>query len=335
MSIPAGAIIEAVGEKPVLLGSFALAFGGALLFALVPLYRLAICSLFLIGLGIAALQVAINPLLRVSGGEEHFAFYSVLAQLVFGLASFLSPRIYTGFGGGVVPLYRLFAVLALAMMLLVVVSRFPRVERNDDEKVGAWATHVELSKKPVVWLFFFGVFSYVGLEQGLSNWMSQFLVSVHGLSPDAGADAVSWFWGLMTVGCALGLALLKVFGQPLRFDRRVCCGGLYHRRINLFGPTPVAIYAFPACGFALSVMWSIVCSLALNSLPSHHGTFAGILCPGIVGGAIMPLIVGRIGDAVGLRLGLCFVFVPLAYILSIGIWARPLIKNQTIIAERT
>jgi len=39
------------------------------------------------------LQVAINPLLRVAGGEEHFAFNSVLAQLVFGLASFISPQL--------------------------------------------------------------------------------------------------------------------------------------------------------------------------------------------------------------------------------------------------
>jgi len=43
----------------------------------------------------AILQVAINPLLRVSGGEEHFAFNSVLAQLIFGSASFLSPLLYS------------------------------------------------------------------------------------------------------------------------------------------------------------------------------------------------------------------------------------------------
>jgi len=36
----------------------------------------------------AVLSVVINPMLRVAGGEEHFAFNSVLAQLVFGLASF-------------------------------------------------------------------------------------------------------------------------------------------------------------------------------------------------------------------------------------------------------
>jgi MFS transporter, FHS family, L-fucose permease len=48
-------------------------------------------------LGMAALKVAIHPLLRVSGGKEPFAFNSVMAQLIFGSASFLSPFIYSYF----------------------------------------------------------------------------------------------------------------------------------------------------------------------------------------------------------------------------------------------
>ena len=80
MSIPAGTLVERRGERVVMAAAFGAACAGATLFALVPSYRIAIGSLFLIGLGMAALQVAINPLLRVAGGEEHFAFYSVFAS---------------------------------------------------------------------------------------------------------------------------------------------------------------------------------------------------------------------------------------------------------------
>ena len=52
-------------------------------------------SLFVIGLGMAMLQVVINPLMRTAGGEAHFAFFSVMGQLVFGLASFLSPLAFS------------------------------------------------------------------------------------------------------------------------------------------------------------------------------------------------------------------------------------------------
>ncbi|KAB2807388.1 MAG: sugar MFS transporter, partial [Paludibacter sp.] len=92
----------------------------------------------------------------------------------------------------------------------------------------------------------------------------------------------------------------------------------------------VAYYGFIGVGFFASVMWSVIFSLALNSLKNNHGAFSGILCSGILGGAVVPLIVGLIGDAFGLRIGMSFVFLTLLYIFSIGFWARPLINNKTI-----
>ena len=95
MSIPAGILLERYREKRVIVGAFLLAFAGSALFASTPTYTVALTSLFLIGIGMTMLQVAINPLLRAAGGEEHFAFNSVLGQLVFGSASFLSPFVYS------------------------------------------------------------------------------------------------------------------------------------------------------------------------------------------------------------------------------------------------
>jgi len=97
MSIPSGIMVERFGEKKVMVWAFIVAFGGALSLALFPNYLIAILSLFLIGSGMAMLQVAINPLLRTAGGEEHFAFNSVMVQFFFGTASFLSPFILTWF----------------------------------------------------------------------------------------------------------------------------------------------------------------------------------------------------------------------------------------------
>ena len=51
---------------------------------------------------------------------------------------------------------------------------------------------------------------------------------------------------------------------------------------------------------------------------------------GIVGGAIVPLIVGGLGDRFGLKGGMCFLYVTMGFILSIGFWARPIISNKTI-----
>ena len=99
MSIPAGMLVERSGEKPVILAAWVLSLVGSLLVASVPGYRSALVSVFLIGVAMAVLQVAINPLLRVAGGEEHFAFNCALAQLLFGGASFLSPQVYSYVAG--------------------------------------------------------------------------------------------------------------------------------------------------------------------------------------------------------------------------------------------
>ena len=151
MSIPSGVLIERYREKRVLAAAFAVALAGSLAFALVPRFSVGLPALFLIGIGMAMVQVAINPLLRVAGGEEHYAFNAVAAQLVFGSASFVSPQVYsylvgalTDYDGGgnaliallaaLVPpqlpwisLYWLFAVVCLLMIVVVLAAHLPRV----------------------------------------------------------------------------------------------------------------------------------------------------------------------------------------------------------------
>ena len=358
MSIPAGMLVEKYKEKTTMIAAFSIAFAGSILFSLFPTYNIAIVSLFLIGLGMAMLQVAINPLLRVAGGEEHFAFNSVLAQLIFGGASFLSPYVYTYLTSNlkslnpdsdsiiklfakVVPsefpwisLYWLFAFIVLLMIIIIGLSRFPKVDRKEDERTGAWKTHKTLFSRKVVILYFIGIFAYVGTEQGTANWISQFLFTYHNYDPQiVGANIVSWFWGMMTAGCLLGLVLLKIFDSRKILIWFVIAAILF-LSVALFGSGEIALYAFPLVGFAASVMWSIIFSLALNSLESHHGSFSGILCTAIIGGAVVPLIIGWLGDMFGLRIGMLFLYIPLGYILSMGFWAKPLIVNETITSKR-
>ncbi|MVM28645.1 MFS transporter [Spirosoma sp. HMF4905] len=352
VSMPSGLLIEKYREKPVLLGAFFLAFLGALLFALVPRFSVALVSLFSIGVGMAMLQVVINPLLRVAGGEAHFAFNSVLAQLFSGAASFISPFLYSYFVLNLhttntsfpiallnklvpvhlewVSLYWVFALTTLLMIVVVGLIKFPTVELKEDEKMEVGGTLLELLRNKTVLLFFAGIFAYVGTEQGIANWISKFLQLYHGVDPaTTGAEVVAYFWGLMTIGCILGLILLKL-ADSRKVLMLFTLGAVLALIAGLFGPKEWALYALPTTGFFASVMWSIIFSLALNSVPQHHGTFSGILCTGIVGGALVPLIIGGLAELVGLRWAMLVLLLTLGYIFSIGIWAKPLVTNATI-----
>ena len=354
LSVPAGFLVDRFTEKPVMIASFVTALAGALSFAVHPTYAVAVASLFTIGAGMAMLQVAINPLLRVAGGEEHFAFNSALAQVVFGTASFLSPLIYSYMVNNVasgrgpvlrlfaqitpphlhwVSIYWIFAAVAAAVILLLSAVRFPRIERTEEEQAGTVGTYFEMLRRGMVWAYFGTMFAYVGSEQGTADWISKFLSQYHGYDPHTiGASAVSWFWGMMTVGCLAGLVLLKLFDS-----RRVLVGfgvgAICTLSAALFGPAGVSLYAFPAIGLFASIMWPTVISLGLNSVKEHHGSFAGILCTGIIGGAVVPLIIGRLGDVAGLRVGMMCLYVTFGCVLSLGLWAKPLIANATIRTE--
>jgi MFS transporter, FHS family, L-fucose permease len=353
MSIPAGILVEKYKEKRIMISAFVVAFLGALLFSLFPYYLVFILSLFLMGSGMAMLQVAINPLLRVSGGEKHFAFNSVMAQLIFGGASFLAPMFLTylvlnlndhennnavkTIFAKLVPtelpwvsLYWVFALILLLMVFVIVISKFPEVERKEDEKSGTWATHKSLFSQKVVIVYFIGIFSYVGTEQGVSYWISKFLFTYHNYNPlTVGSSIVGWFWGMMSIGCLIGLGLLKFFDSRKILISAVIFAAFF-LTAALFGSGYVSLIAFPMVGFSLSVMWSIIFSLALNSVNKHHGSFSGILCTAIIGGAVVQLFIGWLGDTFGLRVGMSFIYVTLSYILFIGIWANPIITNETI-----
>lgn len=353
MSIPSGMLVEKYKEKKVMLMAFGLAAIGAFSFALFPSFAVFLGSLFLIGTGMAMLQVAINPLLRVVVGKRHFAFYSVMGQLFFGAAGVAGPFLFSYLvenvgkeeaNGGLVgmltsavpqnmswvSLYWVFAVVAFLMATIILLVKFPEVELKEDEKAGKWSVFGELLTNRTVIAFFVSIFCYVGFEQGVSFWISQFLETYHRVDPDTiGAKTVGSFWGLLTIGCFLGLVLLKFIDSKkvlLIFSSLA----FVSLTLALFGSREMALFAFPAVGFFASVMWSVVFSLALNSVETHHGSFAGILCTGIVGGAVAPFIVGGLSDIFGLKGGMIFNYITLAYIFSVGIWAKPLVSNATI-----
>ena len=352
-SIPSGVMVETIGMKRSMLIAFGVVLCGAMAFSLLPTYGVVIASLFVIGIGMAMLQVIINPLMRTSGGEAHFAFFSVLGQLVFGFASFLSPFVFTYLvthlpdptesnailnalralapaGLSWVALYWLFGAAFAMLLVAVCLIRLPEVKLEQHERTGSLDAYRELLKNPHARMFFLGIVCYVGTEQGVATWMSEFLQTYHGVDPQTlGATLVGRFWGLMSIGCLVGLGLLKIMDSRVLL-RLACAAAAVFVLAALFGPKEVSIGVFPWIGFFISVMFSIVFSLALNSVVVHHGAFSGILCTGIFGGALVPLFIGVVGDQVGLRAAMLINVATLAYLFLIGLWASPLIENSRV-----
>jgi fucose permease len=353
-SIPVGMLAERFNVKSMLLAALICAFLGCFLFALKPSYVMALLSLFTIGIGFALAQVVINPLLRVAGGEEHYAFFGNMAQMVFAASSAVSPQLFAYLtthlkdptlsrnfviavldkvvtpGMPWVSLYWVFAVMVFLMLILISFAKLPPLELNESEKVGSLDTIKFLFTKPTVWIYFIGIFCYVATENGVSNFISSFLQRYHNVDPTRAAQiSVSGFWGAMAIGCAVSLVLLKLFDCRKILLVFMSCG-VITLLLSLFGSRTMALVGLPMMGFWCSVGWPIVFSLALNSLEKHHGSFAGVLCTGIIGGGVMLPFVGKLGDMFGLRFGMLAICLTIGYLIFIALWAKPLVDNETI-----
>ena len=353
MSIPAGFAVQRWGEKNLMVASFIAATLGATSFAAFPGYGVAVTSLFVIGAGMAALQVAINPLLRVAGGEEHFAFNSAFAQLIFGAASFVSPLVYSdlvrhldpahrdlkGFYallGSITPralpwasIYWIFAAISGVCVVVIAVLRLPKVQRTAEESAGTLSMYRQLLRNPIVWLYFLAILPTSAASRARPTGCPRFWSAITMLTP---TREVRMRWPItgdfITAGCLLGMGLLKLFDS-----RRVLIGfslgALCMLSVALFGSAEVSRVAFPCIGFFASIMWPTVVSLALNSVPQHHGPFAGILCYRDYGRCARALGDWRLGDLYGLRFGMLLLYLTFGFVLSVGVWARPLIPNAT------
>lgn len=356
MSIPSGILVDKYGEKAILLIGFILSFIGTLSFSLYPIYPILLVSSFIIGIGMAMLQTVLNPLQRAVGGEENYAFVAEVAQFIFGVASALGPLVYIYLVHALLPaiyvpgnnfiidgfakltpvalpwvaLYWLFTIILFIMILLVIFIRFPKLETAMNKDTDTTSSYKVLMKQKYVWLFFLGIFCYVCTEQGISIYMSKFLEQYHGFDHTTlGAVCVSLFWGLMMGGCIFGMVLLKlVDSRKLLFLSGIVSIALFG--VALFSPAGISRWAFPFMGFTISLMYSIIFSLALNSVSQYHGAFAGILCSALVGGAIGPLLISKIADLTSLRVGMMLIFFTLVYITVIGLWANPLVNNKTV-----
>ena len=342
-SIPSGIILEKTGNKQMIFFAFALSFVGALIIIIFKTYTSLLFSFFLIGTGMAILQVVINPLLRESVSPQNFAFFSVVGQLVFGFASFLSPifyksivqssevKAYSFFADSPwVLIYLSFLLLLALVSVIVYLVKLPSITFIEGEKFKFGSTFYDFLRERNSYIFFFGIFCYVGVEQGINNWVSQFLYQYHGLDPNVvGTEVISAFWGNLTVGTLVALILIKtVDGKVLLHIYSLASSVLI--LCALFGSLEVSVLSFKLMGFSISGIWSLVISLGLNSVTKNHGTFTGILLTGIIGGAIFPFLIAFISQISELRYGMLLIFLGLLYISYIGYYSKPIEKNSLL-----
>ena len=299
-------------------------------------YPLVLVALFVIGSGITLLQVAANPLAAALGTPERSHMRLVLSQAFNSLGTTIAPFVgakllLSGgvFGGGAQDeaalaesLHKIdLASFVLAGAIALLAFGLWRVRahlttRSLDADARPHSPFEALKSRWAV-AGAVGIFLYVGAEVSVGSLAINFLVNTLGIPFEDAGHLLSFYWGGAMVGRFIGSILLSRFraGPLLTGVALIACA--LCAVVSQSGGN-VAAVALLSIGLFNSIMFPTIFTLTLERSSATPASTSGLLCMAIVGGALLPQLVGKVADQVSL--GLAFL-VPSAAYLCIAVFA--------------
>jgi FHS family L-fucose permease-like MFS transporter len=338
MSLPAGKLLSALGYKWTMVVGLVTSAAGTALFvpaANLISYPLFLGALFVLATGITILQVSANPYISALGRPETAssrlnlaqAFNSLgttLAPLFGGLIIFSSAAVLAGMdkaaqAAAVKTPYLLLTGILVVLAVVIAIMHLPRLAAVEGEG-GREGTFADTLKIPHLSLGALGIFLYVGAEVSIGSFLINYLgdPKIAGLSQAAAAKYVSLYWGGAMVGRFVGSALL----QRVRASRMLACNASVTMLLAVFGficTGSVAMWAVLAIGLFNSVMFPNIFTLGIRNLGHLTGRGSSLLIMAIVGGALVPLLMGVMADWVGIHHALLVPAACYLYIVYYGV----------------
>lgn len=319
----AGKLIDRVGfQMGIVLGLLTTAAGCILFYPSADLhvYSLFLFAFFVLASGITILQVAANPYVAALGPEKTAASRLNLAQAANSLGTTVGPVVGAILILGAVaadasavqmPYLIIAGVLVLAALLfrfikLPVLAHVETSEQVEDDSV--W-NHRSLV------LGALAIFMYVGGEVAIGSFLVNYFAesNIAAMEIAEAGEMVGYYWGAAMVGRLVGAALMNYIAST-KYLAGNAVMAIIMIVVSMNTSGDVAMWSILAVGFFNSIMFPTIFTLAVKGLGAMTSKGSGLVCQGIVGGALIPLIQGAMADAVGIQLSfvvpmLCYIYI--------------------------
>ena len=330
-SVPLGKLVERIGYKWTMVGGLFTMGLGALSFipaASVPSYPLFLFALIVLAGGITALQVSANPYVAVLGPAKTASSRLNLAQAFNSLGTTIAPYLGGLFilsaapksmdeirqmPAQVLQAYRLhqassiklpylvLGLIAIALAATIATFKLPPIPEAE-RRAGDKSPHVSLWKYRHLILGAIGIFVYVGAEVSIGSFLVNYFSQrdIGNISEKVAAGFVSLYWLGAMVGRFIGSAILQKVrtGIVLGTAAIVACLLVSTSMLSM---GHVAMWSIILVGLFNSVMFPSIFTLGIAELGPLTGEGSGILIMAIVGGAIIPVLVGALADRIGIH----------------------------------
>ncbi len=304
VALPAGLFMHKFGyKKGVIIGLVFYACGAFLFYpsAVNESFNFFLLSLFILASGLTFLETAANPYVTVLGEAKTAEFRLNLAQSFNGVGSFIGPIIAANLFFGdqseglqsVKVVYIAIGIVVCCVAILFWKTDLPEIKESNIETNTA-LTDIPLLQHRNFTNAVIAQFFYVAAQVGIAAFFINYCTEdpVH-ITNEKAAYFLSISLLLFTVGRFAGTALMKkIAAHQLLFIYSViniilCC-------IIVFAHTSLNVYALMAIFFFESIMFPTIFALGLKNLGHHTKKAASFIIMSIVGGAIMPYLMGLI-----------------------------------------
>lgn len=359
MARPAGMIIKKLGYRRGLTVGLGICALGAFLFypaAQLMSFPMFLIAIFVMACGNSTLEVGAYPLgaslghpARASARLNFAAAFNALGAVVTSLIarSFILSGVqksadeinamsseqltdYRLFEAGTVKLpYIILGCIFLAIAFLIYFSHIPEVK---EEK----ATEVNVAKEasskgqffqhPNLYLGVLGIFFYVGAQVGVASFIFRYAeVQLPGINEKSAALYITFHLVAFMLGRFIGTAIQqKIKPASLLAYFAIADLVLTIMAITLHGE--VAVWSVIAIGFFHSIMFPTIFALSLNNLKDYTKDGSTYLVMAIVGGAVIPLMMGYMSDVTSIQTAFIIPAICYLYILYYAVIGYKKIK---------
>jgi len=329
LSIPMGIYQDKKNKKHVLVLGLIVALIGLVIpiFKGLESYAVFLLTILLLGGGAAILQVAGNPIMRDVSPEGKYSRNLSFGQFVKAIGSLSGPIIpviasrWLGAGWEVV-----FPIYSIALLITLVILSVTKIDEKKKEGASpvTFASSFNLLGNGYVAMMVLGIFIYVGAEQCMSSGIPLFLNEKFGIDIESlGLAGTGLFFFALMIGRFLGGLILNWMSAKSFLVTTVLFSFLGIIGL-LAGPQAIVVVSILLIGLGFANIFPLIFSITVDHMPERTNELSGLMVTAIVGGAILPLIMGKLADVSNINIGL---LVPLAGMLYIAYVALRTVKR--------
>lgn len=301
-TIVAGPMIDAIGNKAILVASSALVAAGMAGFAFAHSFGAAAIPAVLLGCGGGGLNTSTNALISDLYGEKRGPMLNVLG-VFYGIGALCIPLLAATIAGHFPIESQLFfcAGLAAACVLLFLAMRFPEACVGQSF---SWREALRVARYPGVLVLGFLLFCQSGNEASIGGWTSTYMGEM-GLGGQTATLILAGYWAALMVG-RLGVArLLKSVGKE-QLVLASGVGAVLGAAILLTNRSEgILVIGVLVIGLSYAGVFPTALAVAGDAYRKMAGSVFGLLfAVALVGGMSFPWAVGHISQAWGVRYGM-------------------------------